>query len=626
MSTRLSRLATRWRPTLSTESVILLASLAFAAAYNHALWKLLFGTADFREWHQLLLFTALFLVVVCIQFAGLALLLTRRTVRPVLAVLFVCTAFASFYMDRYSIFLDQEMLRNVLDTDPSEASELLTIHLVPHLLAYAVLPVLLLAWIRVAARPLRRSVLMRLGTVAAALLIAVVALFAQYQDASSLIRSHREARHLVTPTNYLVSLYKIGRNELSNPAGPPIAIANDAHRVIPASAERKPVLLVLAIGETVRSANFGLSGYSRQTTPKLSQLDLLVYPRVEACGTSTEVSLPCMFSAIGRRNYDADEIKHEQSVLQVLNRVGYHVVWIDNQSGCKGVCAGLPEVRIPGNADPDLCDGERCLDGILESRLAAAVDENQGDLVVVLHMHGNHGPAYWRRYPSEYRKFVPDCVHLELSECSSTEIVNAYDNAILYTDHVLANVIGYLKSRTDRDPALLYVSDHGESLGESGFYLHGLPWSIAPEVQRQVPMFIWLSKSLERDSKLDQQCLKQGTSAELSHDNLFHSILGLLQVNTSQRDPSLDIFADCRSNAAQGDHSLVHDNHAGAYLAASRHSTGMVSNNGSGNDDGNGPGNDSGKRRGATLANRSGAYRLDQYPAGGPEAVFVGND
>ena len=538
-----------WRPTLSVEALLLLTSVAFAAFYNGALWALMFGTADLTKPRTAALFIGLFIAVVGIQFAGLALLLTRRTARPVLAVLFLCTALASFFEDRYTIFLNTEMLRNILKTDPAEAGELLTLQLVPHLLLYAALPAALVLWTRVRVRPLGRAMLFRSGAVAAALAVAVTMVAVQYRDVASLVRSHRDARHLITPANYLASLFKISRDAISTPSGPRQPIALDAYRVITVSPARKPTLLVLAIGETVRPANFGLSGYTRQTTPELSQLDLLVYPRVQACGTSTEVSVPCMFAPVGRRDYDEKRIRGEQSLLHVLQRVGINVLWIDNQSGCKGVCEGLPQERLAGDFDPVLCDGEHCLDGVMLPRLAAAVAATRGDLVVVLHLLGNHGPAYSRRYPAEFRKFEPTCDSAELTDCSQAEIVNAYDNAVLYTDHVLALVVRYLEAQTDRNAGLIYVSDHGESLGEAGMYLHGLPYKIAPATQKEVPMVAWLSRNLEQATRIDHACLRKGTGDDVAHDHLFHSVLGLLGVQTTLREPDLDLFSRCRGSA-----------------------------------------------------------------------------
>jgi lipid A ethanolaminephosphotransferase len=497
---------------------------------------------------DLLVFAGLLIAVTALQFAVLALLLPRRTIRPVLAVLFVATAFATYYMDRYSVFINPEMLQNVLHTDWPEAHELLTPALGLHLLLYAGLPLLLLSRIQIRSRPMPRALGIRLLTVAAALALTALVIFPQFRTLSSLIRNHREARNLVAPANYLSAGFRLARSELAAPAGPREVIAADATRSPRPVAGHRPKLLVLAIGETVRSANFGLSGYARDTTPELRRLDLVSYPRVQACGTSTEVSLPCMFSAVGRRDYDEARIHRQQSLLHVLDRVGFKVHWLDNQSGCKGVCDGLPTERIAGDADPVLCDGERCLDAILLPRLAAVAAE-PGDLVVVLHLLGNHGPAYYRRYPDDFRRFSPTCDNAELSACSDAEIVNAYDNAILYTDHVLAAMVAYLQGLANRDTALIYVSDHGESLGENGIYLHGLPYAIAPAVQREVPMLMWLSEGLRESTGVDETCLRAGANAAVAHDQLFHSILGLLDVRTTAREPSLDLFAGCRRSA-----------------------------------------------------------------------------
>lgn len=501
-----------------------------------------------------MLFAGLLIAITALQFAVLALLLTRRTVRPVLAIIFIATAFATFYMDRYSVFINTEMLQNVLQTDWLEARELLTPALGLHLLLYAGLPLLILSRIQIRPRPMSRALGMRLLAVTGALALAALVIFPQFRAVSSLVRNHREVRYLITPTNYLSAGFRLARSAIETPIGPREVIAADARRASGPATGQRPKLLVVAIGETVRSANFGLSGYARDTTPELRALDPVVWPRVKACGTSTAVSVPCMFAPVGRRDYDEARIQRQQSLLHVLDRVGLKVLWLDNQSGCKGVCDGLPAERIAGDVDAALCDGKRCLDGVLLPRLATAAAE-AGDLVVFLHLLGNHGPAYFRRYPDAFRRFTPTCDSEELSACSDAEIVNAYDNAILYTDHVLAAMVGYLQGLQDRDTALIYVSDHGESLGENGIYLHGLPYGIAPAVQREVPMLMWLSEGMLESTGVDERCLRAGTSAEVSHDHLFHSVLGLLDVTTSVREPSLDLFAECRRPSASPHHA-----------------------------------------------------------------------
>jgi len=274
---------------------------------------------------------------------------------------------------------------------------------------------------------------------------------------------------------------------------------------------------------------------------------VLNFRDVSACGTDTETSLPCMFSAIGRRDYNEDRIRGSESLLHVLKRAGFEVLWRDNQSGCKGTCDGLPLQQIDAKQLPELCADGRCLDEALLRGLDTVARDAQGNLVVVLHMLGNHGPTYFKRYPDTFRRFTPTCDTGELRKCSREEIVNAYDNALLYTDHILARTIAFLKDReTSFDTAMLYVSDHGESLGENGLYLHGMPYSIAPKEQTRVPMVWWLSAGFKRNFGLDVDCLAAQSAKPWGHDHLFHSVLGLLQVDTSVYERDLDISAVCR--------------------------------------------------------------------------------
>ncbi|RZA24393.1 MAG: DUF1705 domain-containing protein, partial [Proteobacteria bacterium] len=378
------------------------------------------------------------------------------------------------------------------------------------------------------------------------LLLAAAGALLSSQGISSLVRNHREVRYLVTPANYLVSLATVLRASPPGPRAALLAVGLDA-RQTPRQAGTRPRLLVLVVGETARAQNWGLNGYPRQTTPELAQVDGLVnFSDVTACGSSTEVSLPCMFSPFGRRDYNEKKIRSHQSLLHVLDHAGIPVLWRDNQSGCKGVCEGLPLQRLDDSKDAGLCNGKRCLDEILINGLAGQLSPSRGDQVVVLHQLGNHGPNYFERYPPRFRRFTPVCENPDLGQCERAGIVNAYDNALSYTDHFLAATIGLLKSQHGYDTAMIYVSDHGESLGEKGLYLHGVPYAIAPREQIHVPMVMWFSADFARDARLDTDCLRRKASQPASHDNLFSSVLGLMQVRTQVYQQDQDLFARCR--------------------------------------------------------------------------------
>ncbi|HVJ37381.1 MAG TPA: sulfatase-like hydrolase/transferase, partial [Stenotrophomonas sp.] len=250
-------------------------------------------------------------------------------------------------------------------------------------------------------------------------------------------------------------------------------------------------------------------------------------------------------SPLGRHNYDEKAIRSQQSLLHVLEHAGIGTLWRDNQSGCKGVCEQLPTQLLQDAESPTLCQGDRCLDEILLDDLPAQVRARPGDRVVVLHQLGNHGPSYFQRYPPRFKRFVPACEDPDLGQCSREQIVNAYDNALLYTDHFLGRTIASLQAMDDYDSAMLYVSDHGESLGEKGLYLHGVPYAIAPREQTRIPMVMWFAPSFATARGLDLACLQRRATQRTDHDHLFASILGLMQVRTRIYDASRDLFAGC---------------------------------------------------------------------------------
>ncbi len=533
----------RRRPTLSSEALIMCVSLLFTLAYNLSFWH----AAMPQPWSHWRLGVSLFVVVTALHCFLLGLVGNRWLLKPLLGVLLVVTALASHFMAVYGIYLDADMLRNVLHTDRAESMELVTPGLLLPL-GLSVLPLVLLWRVRLKRRPWVRALGLRLAFLVAAAAVGTAGAMLAFQDLSALMRNHREVRYLVTPANYIVSLATVLSQSPPGPHDALLPIGTDARQTVPVAGS-KPRLLVLVVGETDRAQSWGLSGYTRNTTPELSQVPgLLNFSQVQACGSSTEVSLPCMFSRYGRRDYDAAEIRSHQSVLHVLEHAGVQTLWRDNQSGCKGVCEGLQIEHLADATDAALCDGERCLDEILLKDLAQRLAPDGRDRVVVLHQLGNHGPSYFQRYPEDLRRFTPTCDQAELGNCERQAIVNTYDNALLYTDRFLARTIAWLDQRQDFDTAMIYVSDHGESLGENGLYLHGMPYAIAPQEQLHVPMVMWFSPAFAKAAQLDMPCLARRGREPASHDNLFSSVLGLMRVETAEYRRNDDLFAGCRTS------------------------------------------------------------------------------
>jgi lipid A ethanolaminephosphotransferase len=535
----------------SVDQLLLVASLFWALTAN----RLFLGQAlkertlaEPQTWGFAL---ALIVLLASLHYLMLAPVANRWTVKPLLGLLIVATAFAVHFMQAFGVYLDPTMMRNVLRTDVSEARELFSWTLLPHLAIYAAVPLLLLSRVRIVPRPWLRASAIRWGSFLLAAAVFVGTLMAVFQPLASLMRNNKELRYLATPANLLWSVGAVGAAQARGAAQPRQPIGLDA--TLGAAASRKrPLVVVLVVGETARRANWGLSGYARQTTPELARLPVINFAEVDSCGTNTETSVPCMFAPVGRRDYDEARIRGSESLLHVAARAGVAVHWRDNQSGCKGVCDGLPQDEVASLNPAGVCSDGRCLDeGLLaglDERLAAAGGK-PGTQLLVLHMLGNHGPSYFRRYPAAFKRFQPACEKDDLRLCSQQEIVNAYDNALLYTDHVLASLVAKLQAASARvDSALVYVSDHGESLGEANLYLHGMPYAIAPDVQTQVPMVMWLSRGLPQATGLDAACLQRRAAQPAAHDHLFHTVLGLLGVQTALYEPAWDLTSGCRAD------------------------------------------------------------------------------
>lgn len=540
--------AWHYRPTLNTEQLVLWAVVIFSVFYNVPFWQQAFAGYDPLAVQTWLTFATMFLVMTCLNYLAFISIAFRTLVKPLLTLLFLIAAFVSYFTSYYGTYFDTSMLDNVLQTDTNEAQELLTPGLLIHLMIFFCLPTIMIWRVKITQSTWKKAVLRRLAYCLASTAILLLAILLSYQEVSSLMRNNKELRYLVTPGNYIVSMVQALSNQHASANTVRFPVGEDAR--ISSQAGDKPTLLVIVVGETVRAANWGLNGYERQTTPKLAQQpDVINFSDVSSCGTSTAVSLPCMFSLPGRADYAKSYARQHESLLDVLAHAGLEVTWLDNQSGCKGVCDGVTTKALSPEEYASLCQDGRCLDEALVQALAKQISGTSADQVVVLHQLGNHGPSYYQRYPDDYERFVPACTTADLAKCSREDITNSYDNAILYTDTVLDQVIEKLKRQEDYATAMIYLSDHGESLGEKGLYLHGIPYAIAPNEQTHVPMVWWLSSAFSQQQGLDTDCLRQVSDQAASHDNLFHSVLGLLNVASDVYQQAKDINQPCRSLA-----------------------------------------------------------------------------
>ncbi len=462
-----------------------------------------------------------------------------------LAVLLLGSAGASYYQVNYHVVYDKTMIQNILATDYQEAYGLISLRMLVWIGVLGLVPAGLIVIWPVKPTSFKRQALgYGMGYLLSLGLIALIA-SVFYKDYASLLRNNREIKHLIIPSSVLYSLYGFALDKSASPTGPLEPVGEDA-QLGPSWRQAKPAVLVLVVGETARKANFAQAGYGRNTSPHMSQEQTIFFDQVSSCGTATAVSVPCMFAQEGRSQFDLSRAHHRENLLDVIRHAGLGVSWVDNNSGCKGVCQRVPSESIPSLKNDEYCRDGECFDMALLRNFQARLAASGPGKLIVLHQKGSHGPSYFERSPAGFKQFLPECTSNQLQRCSSAEITNAYDNSILYTDYVLSQLIAELKSAGDVDTAMLYVSDHGESLGENGFYLHGFPYALAPKEQTQIPMLLWMSDGFKQRLNLDWDCLADKRHALLSHDFLFSSILALLDIKTQAANPQLDFTAGCR--------------------------------------------------------------------------------
>ncbi|MGN1394646.1 MAG: phosphoethanolamine transferase [Succinivibrionaceae bacterium] len=469
-----------------------------------------------------------------------------------MTVLFITGTIVCYFSVTYGVIFDYEMMQNILQTNIAEAKSYLTVPLILFITLFGIIPTVLLWSIKITyPKNFIKSSALRLGILTVSLSVIGIFYAAYYKNYASIGRNNPILRKEISPYNYIYYFSKAIKNRYFKEEIPFIQLAQDA---LIDNKDEKPELFVVVVGETARAFNYPKNGYDRNTTPYTENIkNLIFFNKVKSCGTSTAVSVPCMFSAMTRTEYNEKIAYNSSTLADIIQYAGYNVSWYDNDGGCKGVCERIDNIKelYVNPENKQFCDNDSCYDEVLlpmlNKRLSIATQKKE-HTVIFLHIMGSHGPTYYKRVPKNKVLFKPACEQADIENCTLDAIKNSYDNSIAYTDLFLSKVIDSLKKyEDDFGTAMLYISDHGESLGEFGTFLHGTPYIIAPNYQTEVPMMVYMSKNFIEDHKVNMNCLENKARTEsYSHDNLYHSLLGILDVNTSYYKQDMDIFRSCR--------------------------------------------------------------------------------
>ncbi|WP_432463730.1 phosphoethanolamine transferase [Agarivorans sp. QJM3NY_33] len=471
--------------------------------------------------------------------------------KPFFILLILLSSIVSYSSFNYGTIFDQDMLVNILETNAGEASSYISLYSLTWILGLGVLPSVLLALLpikkeRTFIHFIAKKCLAMILSVLGILLIAAL----YYQDYSSVGRNNSYLNKMIIPTQFVYSAY--GQVKDSYFTKPMVykTLATDAKQIANAAANtsaNKPNLVIFLLGETARAQNYQYHGYARDTNAYTQAYHPFFFSNMSSCGTATAVSVPCLFSNMNKANFNRKQADHQDNLLDILQRAGINLLWKENDGGDKAVAKNIPLINIDTSRQDQQCNGHSCYDMVLLENLDQQISAMSGNRMIVMHLMGSHGPTYFQRYPSSMATYQPDCPRADIENCSIEQIQNSYDNSIRYTDFVTAQVIKHLQSLQQYNTALIYVSDHGESLGENGLFLHGMPYSLAPETQTKVPLLFWMSPGFAKQKHIDSSCLNASRDKPYSHDNLFHSLLGLMDVSTQEYHASEDIFSPCRS-------------------------------------------------------------------------------
>lgn len=455
------------------------------------------------------------------------------------------SSLCSYAIFFYKILFDYSMFLNIINTNTGEAQGYISLSGFMWLLGLGVVPAIFVMQVKIVHFNFLKDIIYKVISIVLSLVVISIIAFFFLDNYLITARNNHVVKHMLVPKCYLASA---GKYVYEKNRTPPVhkQLGMDACRK---KETNKKNLIVVILGETARSANYELNGYNKPTNKFTRDLGVISFKDVKSCGTSTMYSVPCMFSFLGQENFSRQDALYQDNVIDLIKRAGFDILWLENDSGCKGVCNRVENFdisEIVKNKDK-YCEDGVCKDGIFLENLESQINKlKSNNAVLVMHIIGSHGPTYHKRFFEDKAEFLPYCKRSDVQNCSKEELFNAYDNTILYTDYIMSEVIKTLEKHHDLNTALVYVSDHGESLGENGVYLHGIPYAMAPAEQKTVPMMLWFSENIIKENKYDKQCLMQkANNMSFSHDNLPHSLLGITNVKTEVYKSELDILFGC---------------------------------------------------------------------------------
>jgi lipid A ethanolaminephosphotransferase len=524
---------------------ILLAAVYFGFVLNCSFWRFAFDKIEITNFSVLVFAFSLLIFILAPLCLFFNLIVVPYVGKPLLIFFLITSSAANYFMYSLGIYIDTDMIRNVFETTTREAFDLVTFSGFLWVLFTGILPAVLIALTKIKYRTWGKELTKRVACILITLVITAGIAAVCYKEYASFGRNNREVRKLLNTVNYTYSTFRYIQMQVQ--ADRTFKRLDENAKLVPFE-DPHPTVLVFVLGETARARNFSIYGYEKKTNPLLEKLDIVAFHEMSSCGTATAVSVPCMFSHMQRTNFDVTDARYTENLLDILQGAGYKVLWLENDDGCKGVCARVETRNMVQINNPKYCNGDYCKDEVLLDGLPEIIADIRQDTVIVLHTMGSHGPTYYNRYPDEFKKFTPSCDSADIQNCTREQVINTYDNTILYTDFIVSSVIDMLKKHPEYESGVVYVSDHGESLGENNMYLHGFPYKLAPREQTHVPMVLWMSETMKRWDYIDYECLrKEANEQEYAHDHLFHSVLGLLEVKTTAYDKKYDLFKNCRT-------------------------------------------------------------------------------